>query len=208
MAAALASDNVMMRDTPDGLRYLVRQGGAAADRAVVTGGGHSIRSLIGGVLVDPNISRPLAFAGISYINLDLFGRGAQVNAFFGGVFGQLSWTLPSIAGTRWQAHGTAFGIAAQYTDRVFRNGREEYAENLMQRPGSVSAGVLRPLTQRVRATVDYNLDVTILGRTVTIAVRGACADGGTRSFGTGGVRGACRAPSIRRRAATSVTARA
>jgi len=166
LAAALASDNVMMQDTPDGLRYLVRRGSGGGSRSVATRGGHSIRSIIGGVLVDPNISRPLAFAGLSYVNLDLFGRGAQVNVFFGGVFGQASWTLPSIAGTRWQAHGSGFAIAAQYTDRVFRNGREQYAEELLQQPAYISAGVLRPLTPRVRATFDYSLDVTGLERTV------------------------------------------
>ena len=165
LEAALASDNVMMRDTPDGLRYLVRRG-AQGDRGVVTRSGHSLRSIVGGVLVDPNISRPLAFAGLSYINLDLFGRGVQLNAFFGGVFGQLSWSVPSVAGTRWQARGSAFGIGAQYTDRVFRNGREQYAENLLQQPGYVSAGVLRALTPRVRATFDYTIDVTGLERTV------------------------------------------
>jgi hypothetical protein len=166
LAAALASDNVMMQDTPEGLRYLVRRSSGGGRRSVATRGGHSIRSIIGGVLVDPNISRPLAFAGLSYVNLDLFGRGAQVNVFFGGVFGQASWTLPSIAGTRWQAHGSGFAIAAQYTDRVFRNGREQYAEELLQQPAYISAGVLRPLTPRVRATLDYSLDVTGLERTV------------------------------------------
>lgn len=164
LRAALASDNVMMRDTPQGLRYLVRTD-KTGDRAAVARGGHSIRSLIGGVLVDPNISRPLAFAGLSYINLDLFGRGAQLNVFFGGVFGQLSWSVPSIGGTRWQAHGSAFAIAAQYSDRVFRNGREQYDENLLQRPGSVSVGVLRPLTPRIRATADYSFEATGIERT-------------------------------------------
>jgi len=159
---------VMMRDTPDGLRYLVRRG-EGANRATVARGGHSIRSVIGGVLVDPNISRPLTFAGLSYLNLDLFGRGAQLNVFFGGVFGQVSWTVPSIAGTKWQAHGGAFGIAAQYTDRVFRNGREQYAENLLQQPGYVSAGLLRPLTPRVRAILDYTFDMTAFDRTVDTA---------------------------------------
>jgi len=165
LASALASNDVMMHDTPGGLRYLVGRG-ASGDRFVETRATHSIRSLIGGVVVDPNISRPLAFAGISYVNLDVLGRGAQVNIFFGGVFGQASWTIPSIAGTKWQAHGSAFGIAARYTDRVFRNGREQYAENLLQRPAYVSGGVLRSLTPRMRATFDYTLDATALERTV------------------------------------------
>ena len=153
----------MLRDTGNGLRYLVRPAGAPG-RSVATRGSHTIRSLLGGVLVDPNISRPLSFAGINYVNLDLFGRGAQLNVFFGGVFGQASWMVPRIAGTKWQAHGKVFAIAAKYSDRVFRQGREEYAENLRQQPGSFSVGVLRPLASRVRMTADYSLAVTGLER--------------------------------------------
>src|SRR5262245_21172058 len=159
LAAAFASDNVMLRETGDGLRYLLKRDGTA-ERSIATRGNHTIRSLIGGVLVDPNISRPLSFAGLSYVNLDLFGRGGQLNVFFGGVFGQASWPIPAIAGTRWQAHGKVFGIGAQYNDRVFRNGREQYSENLLQQPGYVSLGVLRPLTSRIRLTVDYSLAIT------------------------------------------------
>jgi hypothetical protein len=161
LANAFASDNVMLRDTPDGLRYLVRRG-ATADRSVPTRGNHTIRSLVGGVLVDPGISRPLAFGGVSYVNLDLFGRGAQLNVFFGGVFGQASWSLPSVAGTKWQAHGSVFAIATQFSDRVFRNGRERYSENLLQQPGHLSVGLLRPLTPRLRVTADYAFNITAL----------------------------------------------
>lgn len=164
VAEAFASDNVMLRETDDGLRYLVRPNGNA-ERSVATRGNHTIRSLIGGVLVDPNISRPLAFAGVSYVNLDLFGRGAQLNVFFGGVFGQASWAIPAIAGSKWQAHGKAFAIGAKYSDRVFRNGREQYSENLLQQPGYVSVGVLRPLTSQLRLTADYSLAITALERT-------------------------------------------
>src|SRR4029453_7619259 len=161
LAEAFASDNVMLRETGDGLRYLVKRNDTA-ERAIATRGNHTIRSLIGGVLVDPNISRPLSFAGLSYVNLDLFGRGAQLNVFFGGVFGQAAWAIPAIAGTEWQAHGKVFAIGAQYSDRVFRNGREQYSENLLQQPGYVSLGVLRPLTSQVRLTADYSLAITAL----------------------------------------------
>jgi hypothetical protein len=167
---ALTSNNVMLQDTADGLRYLVRQRGDDT-RSVATSGSHAIRSLIGGVIVDPNISTPLPYAGISYINLDVRGSGAQVNVFFGGVFGQASWSVPSIRGTRWQAHGSAFGIAAHYSDRVFHNGREQFAENLVQRPELASVGLLRPLTPRLRATVDYLFDATTLERSVNTPAR-------------------------------------
>ena len=164
LAEAFASDNVMLRETGDGLRYLVRQNGTG-ERSIAARGNQTVRSLIGGVLVDPNISRPLSFAGLSYVNLDLFGRGAQLNVFFGGVFGQASWAIPTIAGTKWQLHGKVSVIGAQYSDRVFRNGREQYSENLLQQPGYVSMGVLRSLTPRVRFTADYSLAITALERT-------------------------------------------
>ena len=164
LAEAFASDHVMLRETDDGLRYLVRRNGTGA-RSIAARGNQTVRSLIGGVLVDPHISRPLSFAGLSYVNLDLFGRGAQLNVFFGGVFGQASWAIPTFAGTKWQAHGKVSVIGAQYSDRVFRNGREQYSENLLQQPGYVSIGVLRSLTPRVRFTADYSLAITALERT-------------------------------------------
>ena len=161
---ALTSNNVMLRETPEGLRYLTRGSGDDA-RSVASGGSHTIRSVIGGVIVDPNISVPLPYAGISYINLDVRGSGAQLNVFFGGVFGQVSWTLPSIAGTKWQAHGSGFGIAAHYSDRVFRSGREQFPESLLEQAQWATVGVLRSLTPRLRAIVDYAFDVTTLDRT-------------------------------------------
>ena len=165
LRAALTSNNVMLQETPEGLRYLTRRGGDEA-RSAASGGSHAIRSVIGGVIVDPNISVPLPYAGISYINLDVRGSGAQLNVFFGGVFGQVSWTLPSIAGTRWQAHGSAFGIGAHYSDRVFRDGREQFSESLLEQAQWATAGVLRPLSPRLRAIVDYSFDVATLDRAV------------------------------------------
>jgi len=72
--------------------------------------------------------------------------------------------VPAIAGTRWQVHGDAVGIAFRYSDRVFRDGREQYSENLLQRPAKLSVGVLRPLTPRLRVTLDYQLGITTLVR--------------------------------------------
>ncbi len=160
LKAALAADTVMLRETPDGLRYLVRSE-ANNGRAVESHAGHSIRCVVGGVLIDPNISVPLPFAGISYVHLNLFNKGAH----FGGAYGQASWSVPAIAGTRWQVHGDGFGIAFRYSDRVFRDGREQYSENLLQRPAKLSAGVLRPLTPRLRVSFDYELNTTALTRT-------------------------------------------
>ena len=96
--AAYASDRVMLRDTPEGYRYLKRDvsdGGRPAtpdvDRAVAAR--DRVRTLVGGVIVDPNISVPLPFAGLSYVDFNLFGTGTQFNAFFGGTYGQLAFSV-------------------------------------------------------------------------------------------------------------------
>jgi hypothetical protein len=59
--------------------------------------------------------------------------------------------------------GSAFGILADYHDRSFRDGRERYDENLLQRPARASAGILHPLSARTRVRVAYEFDYTRLG---------------------------------------------
>jgi hypothetical protein len=85
---ARTSAHLILRETPAGVSYLGEPG-------------TTIRTAVFGMIVDPNITTPLPFAGLSYVDLDVLGTGAQVNAFFGGTYGQLSWSVPAIAGTRW-----------------------------------------------------------------------------------------------------------
>jgi hypothetical protein len=161
-SAAYGSSHVMLRDTPEGYRYLKRSpdGSAGRPEVAVAGRSERIRTLAAGVIVDPNITRPLPFAGLSYVDFDLFGTGTQVNAFFGGSYGQLAFSVPSLAGSRWQLGGRAFGIASSYNDRAFVEGRERYEHNILQRPAHASAWLLRPLTTRISIRVGYDLDYT------------------------------------------------
>jgi hypothetical protein len=169
LQSAYASPSVMLRDTAEGYRYLKR------DAPRTTEGGQpvaivpqlapraaSVRTLAAGVIIDPNISVPLPFAGLSYVNFDLFGTGTQLNAFFGGSYLQAAFSTPSVGGSRWQLAGRAFGIATSYNDRSFRGGAEIYDENLRQRPAHVSAWLLRPLTPRLSLRLGYELDYTRL----------------------------------------------
>lgn len=168
--AAYASNDVMLRDTPSGYRYLTRTaaaapGATAAPTRVVAGRASRVRTFAFGAIVDPNISRPLPFAGLSYVDFDLLGTGAQFNGFFGGTFGQLAVSLPSLRGTRWQLAGRAFGIVSSYNDRAFVRGREVYAEDIRQRPASAAVWLLRPLSPRVSLRLEYDWDYTMFGRT-------------------------------------------
>ena len=160
---AYASSHIMLRDTPQGFRYLTRsrspaeQTSDAAEREVA-GAAERVRTIVAGAIVDPNISHPLPFAGVSYVDFDLFGTGIQFNGFYGGTFGQLAFSMPSLAGSRWQLAGRAFGIATAFNDRAFVNGIEQYEQNIQQRPLHGSVWMMRPLTPRVSMRAGYELD--------------------------------------------------
>ena len=166
--AALGSDAVMLRDTNEGYRYLKRTrpgpGETVQAEPEVAGRASRVRTLAMGVIVDPNISVPLPFAGLSYLDFDLLGTGTQLSVFFGGTYGQLAFSVPSLGGTRWQLAGRAFGIASSYNDRSFVNGREIYPENIRQRPAQTSVWLLRSLTPLISMRLGYDLDYTRLAR--------------------------------------------
>jgi hypothetical protein len=181
---AYASAGVLLRDTPQGFRYLQRQPAEAAERArppdrpevpsapglaavepLPVAASRRVATFAAGVIVDPNISVPLPFAGISYVDFDLFGTGTQFSGFFGGTYGQASFSVPALGGSRWQLGGRAFAIASSYPDRAFEAGREQYGRSLRQRPAQLSIWVLRPLTPRLRVRAGYDLDYTALSAT-------------------------------------------
>lgn len=170
-AAAYASRAVMVRQTQDGLKYLRRTGDGSANATArrVADRAQRVRALAFGVIVDPNITDPLPFAGLNYADFDAFGTGGQLNAFFGGMFGQVAATWPSAGGTRWQLSGGASATLARYNDRAFRGGIERYAENVRQRPANVRVALSRPISARTRLRTEYRLEVTTFDRAETTA---------------------------------------
>jgi hypothetical protein len=164
---AYGSASLMLRDTPEGYRYLKRGSATPSDPPgetvpTVSGRATRVRTLAAGVIIDPNISVPLPFAGLSYVDFDFLGTRTQVNAFFGGTYGQFAFSAPSLGGSRWQFAGRGFAIASSYNDRSFSEGRERYEENIRQRPAQVAFWFLRPLTPRISLRAGYDLDYTHL----------------------------------------------
>lgn len=169
LEAARASPVVMLRDTPDGYRYLVRPrqptaSGQPAPRVVAPRAGQRVTTLAFGVIDDPNIGVPLPYAGVSYLDFNFLGRGGQINAFYGGTYGQVSWTVPRFLRPGWQLTGRAFGIAVSYNDRAFEGGVEQYSQNIRQRPAHGEVGVIAPLSPRVQLRVGYGIDDTRFAR--------------------------------------------
>lgn len=160
-ARAHASGGVLMRETPDGFRYLAAEPQGGERR--LAGKNDRVRTVALGVTLDPNIDGALPFGGVGYLDLDLFGTGTQVNGFLGVGFIQGSFTVPRLGSSRWQAEGTLLAVLIRYNDRVFRDGVEIYEETLRQRPSRLALGVSRPLTARSRVRLFYELEHNALG---------------------------------------------
>ena len=161
------SRSVMLRDTPEGFRYLVprsEEAPAGETRVVSTSAGRRVVTLAFGVLIDPNISVPLPYAGLSYLDFNFLGSGAQFSGFFGGSYGQAAWTVPRFLRPGWQLTGQAFGIGASYNDRSFRDGRERYDENIRQRPFRADTTLVVPVAARVQLRLGYEFDYTAFAR--------------------------------------------
>jgi len=171
LAGARASAAVLLRETPDGFRYLKRAVEVAADDGGRAVGGRASRvwSVAAGTLFDPNIDRPLPFAGLSYLDFDVLGTGAQMTALLAGPFAQLAISVPSVGGPGLQLQASAFASLARYNDRSFRAGLERYDENLRQRPLRASVAALRRLGPRVRLRAAYELDAVRLEANDTTA---------------------------------------
>jgi hypothetical protein len=161
---AFRSRAVILRDTPRGFEYLVPAPASAPPgtpvRVPAPGAGKRVVTLAFGVIDDPNITVPLPYAGLSYLDFDLFGRGIQLSGFFGGTYGQAAWTVPGVFRRGWQLTGRVFAIAAQYNDRSFHGGLEEYSENIRQRPAHADATFVVPLAPRVQLRAGYEFDFT------------------------------------------------
>jgi len=169
LAAAHASDAVMLRETADGFQYLrkARAGerkAAGAGARVPAGKATAVRTVALGLIVDPNIGDPLPFVGAGYSDFDLFGSGTQLSAFLAGAFAQVSWSAPSLLGSRWTLQASGLASLVEYNDRVFRRGLEQYDENLRQRPARLAVDLAHALGTRWRARAGYELSYTRLRR--------------------------------------------
>ena len=165
------STAVMLRDTPDGFRFLVRDvrtSAAAEPRRLASDPTSHVTTAVAGTVVDPNISVPLVFAGLSYVDFNLLGTGAQLNAFFGGTYARLSWSTPPIFGG-WRLAGDGAAVAVSYNDRAIVHGVERYDENIRQRPAQLSIALVGPLARAIRLRASYDVGYTAYAAADTTA---------------------------------------
>jgi hypothetical protein len=172
LEAAHRSNAVMLRDTPQGFRFLVpaRDDGATdTGRRLAPDAADHVATAVVGSLFDPNISVPLVFAGVSFVDFNLFRTGAQLNAFAGGTYGRLSFSTAPLFGIGWRLAGDGSAVALSYNDRAIAHGVERYAENVRQRPAQFSIALAGPVAPAIRVRASYDLAYTAYHRSDSTA---------------------------------------
>ena len=155
-AAVMASDVTMVRDTDQGLRYLVPDE-SGEGRVVKEGFDTDKWFLVGGLFWDDSLDYPLPLGGVNYLDLDFRDRGGQLNVFFAGALLAVNVAEPRLFGSRFDAGVDAFGIAIPLADSVYRDGREVKEEEVESRPLTAALKIGRPLGSFVKLSAQYRL---------------------------------------------------
>ena len=79
--AALSSEATMVRDTDEGLRYLVTDK-ETGERVVEEGLDPTRLFVVGGLFYDESQDYPIPLAGVNWLSFDCRGTGGQANVFF------------------------------------------------------------------------------------------------------------------------------
>ena len=158
-----ASEATMLRDTPRGLRYLVKDD-ATGERVVKEGFDTSKLFLLGGVFYDDSLDYPLPLAGLNYFDINFRGGDRQLNAFFGGVLGILNFADPRIGESRFDLGADLFAFAISTSDQLYRGGDESVGEEVEGRPARIALNAGHPLGTYGKITGTYGLSYADYGR--------------------------------------------
>ncbi len=152
-AAAHASPAQMIRDTENGMRYLIpdpaRQGSRIVEEHT------SKRSLFGllGGFYDDSLSYPIPLLGLQYFDFDLWNKGKQLSVFFGGALLTANYTDPSLLGSRFDLGVDLFAVAVPFGDVSYHQGQEVSSEKVKHLPAVLQANFGHPLGPYLKGTV-------------------------------------------------------
>jgi hypothetical protein len=157
--AVFASEVTMVRDTDEGLRYLVKSA-AGGERVVKEGFDTDKLFLLGGVFYDDSLDYPLPLAGINYFDLEFRGPERQLNAFFGGVLGIVNYADPRFLGSKIDLGVDVFAFAIKTSDQLYRDEVEQPGEEVREMPARVSVNLGFPLGNFLKVSTRYQLAFT------------------------------------------------
>jgi hypothetical protein len=156
-ASARNSDNIMYRDTDQGLRHFVKRDGerVVQERAVT-----SAKALAAGVTVDPSFDYPLPILGINYLDFEFLGKDSQLALLFGGILALANVQKPRAVGGKVDASLDLFAIAVPLNDQVFDSAGELRGQRLRTLPFSTGVNLGYQLTsfQKLLGSYQFRFD--------------------------------------------------
>ncbi|MCD4748250.1 MAG: hypothetical protein K8R59_02650 [Thermoanaerobaculales bacterium] len=162
LAAAHASDDTMVRDTPDGLRYLEKT--EDGSRQVQQDFDQDRLFAIGGSFYDASVDYPLPLLGVNYFSNDFLGSGNQLNIFFAGVLLRANWADPSFLQSRWDVGAQLSGFAVAREELLYRGAEEAPGETVERRDAGMAVFLGHPIGGFGKVDFTFGLEYDWFGR--------------------------------------------
>jgi hypothetical protein len=147
-ATSLASNQVMVRDTDKGVRYLEKR--KDGERVVVEDAKTSRLFGLGGVFYDDSFDYPLPLLGLYYVDLDVAKRKKQLQGFFGGPILAGSYNDPNLFGTNLDLGVDVFGNFIRGDDALWEEGEKVDATSVKARSFAANLNVGYPLSRHLK----------------------------------------------------------
>ena len=190
-ATALAGDQVMVRDTDEGVRYLEKK--KDGERVVVEDEKTSRLFGLGGVFYDDSFDYPLPLLGLYYIDLDVAKKRKQLQGFFGGPILAGSYNDPNLFGTNVDLGVDVFANFVRGDDALWDDGEKVDATTVKARSFAANLNVGYPLIAPPEADRDARRHLSRLRRRETTPTRRSSSRPTTSSPASRGAsRGTCR----------------
>ena len=156
-AAARSSEQLMYRDTDEGVRYFVKRG---ATRVVSTQATTSARAFAMGADVDPSFDFPLPIAGWNILDFNFMHRDMQLALLFGGVIALGNIQKTHLLGDKVDGSVDFFGLALKGNDAVFDADGERRGERvqLMSPAGGATIGYQITPFHKVTGRYEFKYD--------------------------------------------------
>ncbi|MDQ2979164.1 MAG: hypothetical protein M3R62_08080, partial [Acidobacteriota bacterium] len=150
---AYASKSQMVRDTEEGLRYLVPDPKAPETRVVEDK--LTRRSLFGlvGTFYQTGQDYPFPLLGVQYFDFDLWHKNKQLSVFFAGALLFANYTDPSLFGSRFDVGVDVFGVALPFSETNYRNGEEVTSEKIKHLPEFMQVNLGHPIGPYLKASL-------------------------------------------------------
>jgi hypothetical protein len=161
--AALASRATMVRDTEEGLRYLVPDE-ETGERVVEEELDPTRLFVVGGVFYDESQDFPIPLAGVNWTSFDWRGQGGQANVFFAGPLLLANLADPTFLGSKFTAGVDVFALAIAGSDVLFRDGVEVPREEIEMMTPNVDLSIGRPIGSFFKLDFQYSLGYSRFSR--------------------------------------------